>query len=253
MTVVGVPFSTTGFKVPKDRMTEVFYVPMHPDGNTSFPSHTLRRSLSLSSFPVRSSSFRPAQKPSAMTECNSRIPTPALSAASSYPRTPQAECWGPSLRTPSTFYSPVDTRRAHGEGSQVVLPSYNDVGCDTKTLDLEPPTSPRANGPVSPASDSIPTSNSRPDSPVPAGRAEHAEDDTMVWVRPSRYVDYLSHDWREEDIWSSWKHIASKGKLYGNSRRLENASWRAWTKSKYLLETVSPETVNWYAFTIIVP
>ncbi|KAH9203304.1 hypothetical protein DL95DRAFT_504868 [Leptodontidium sp. 2 PMI_412] len=242
-----IPFSTSGFKSSKDRMAEVSFAPMHPDGNTSFPSSALHRSHSMSSFPVRSSSLRPAQEPYARTECNNRIPTSAHSTASSYPRRPQADCWGPSLHTSSTFYSPADTKCGDGEGSQVVLPSYNDAGYYKKTLDLEPPTSPWTNDTctVSLASDSTPTNNSRPDSPVPAGRAERAEDDTMVWVRPSRYVDYLSHDWREEDIWSSWKHIASKGKLYGNSTRLENASWRTWTKSKYRLKAVSPETLNW--------
>lgn len=36
----------------------------------------------------------------------------------------------------------------------------------------------------------------------------------------SRYVDYLSHHWKEEDIWSSWKHIVSKRTAYDNSARL---------------------------------
>ncbi|KAH8744469.1 hypothetical protein BGZ57DRAFT_977426 [Hyaloscypha finlandica] len=32
----------------------------------------------------------------------------------------------------------------------------------------------------------------------------------MVRDQPSRYVDYLSYDWEEEDIWSSRKHLLSK-------------------------------------------
>lgn len=83
---------------------------------------------------------------------------------------------------------------------------------------------------------------SRPDSP---DLVEHAEDDTAVRTQPSRHVDYLSHNWKEEDIWSSWKLIVSKRKAYNNSARLENASWRTWTKSKNKLKTVSPETLNW--------
>jgi hypothetical protein len=67
----------------------------------------------------------------------------------------------------------------------------------------------------------------------------------MVQVRPSRYVDYLSRDWKEEDIRSSWRHIVSKGELYDNSVRLENAAWRAWMKSKYRLKTVSPGILHW--------
>ena len=161
-------------------MTEVSSVPMHPDGNTSFPSSALHHSLSMSSFPVRSSSLRPAQEPYARTECNNQIPTSAHSTAS--PRTPQADCWGPSLHTSSTLFSPVDTKCDDGEGSQVVLPSYSDVGYYKQTLDLEPPTSPRSNDSctVSLASDSVPTNDLRPGSPVLTRRADHAEDDTTV-------------------------------------------------------------------------
>ncbi|KAJ5517525.1 hypothetical protein N7527_009085 [Penicillium freii] len=32
-------------------------------------------------------------------------------------------------------------------------------------------------------------------------------DDTLIEDEPSRHVDYLSHDWKEEDIWSSWREI----------------------------------------------
>jgi len=70
-------------------------------------------------------------------------------------------------------------------------------------------------------------------------------DDTAVKQEPKQHVDYLSHDWREEDIWSSWRHIVSQRKVYGQKSRLENASWRTWAKSKYQLRTVSPETLNW--------
>lgn len=72
-----------------------------------------------------------------------------------------------------------------------------------------------------------------------------AEDDTAVRALPSRHVDYLSHNWREEDIWESWKYIVSRRGDYSNSARLENASWRTWMKSKNKLKTISPETLNW--------
>ncbi|KAI0486434.1 hypothetical protein F4859DRAFT_370316 [Xylaria cf. heliscus] len=83
---------------------------------------------------------------------------------------------------------------------------------------------------------------SRPGSPV---APEHAEDDTAVKHRPTHHVDYLSHNWREEDIWSSWRYIISKRGEFANAPRLENASWRTWMKAKYGLKTVSPETLNW--------
>ncbi|OQO06199.1 hypothetical protein B0A48_08787 [Cryoendolithus antarcticus] len=70
-------------------------------------------------------------------------------------------------------------------------------------------------------------------------------DDTAIKTEPSQHVDYLSHDWREEDVWSSWRHIVSQRKVYGQQSRLENAAWRTWVKSKFDLPTVSPETLNW--------
>jgi hypothetical protein len=81
--------------------------------------------------------------------------------------------------------------------------------------------------------------------PVSQDPIERAEDDTAVRTQPSRHVDYLSYNWNEEDIWSSWKHIVSKRKAYGNIARLENALWRTWTKSKNKLKVVYPETLNW--------
>lgn len=70
-------------------------------------------------------------------------------------------------------------------------------------------------------------------------------DDSVVRHEPSRHVDYLSHDWKEEDIWASWRYMVGKRKVYSNAARLENASWRTWAKSKFKLRTVSPETLNW--------
>ncbi|QIW98034.1 hypothetical protein AMS68_003552 [Peltaster fructicola] len=70
-------------------------------------------------------------------------------------------------------------------------------------------------------------------------------DDTAVGQQPSQHVDYLSHNWREEDVWSSWRHIVSQRRVYGQQSRLENAAWRTWVKNKYKLRTVSPETLNW--------
>ncbi|RKK87484.1 hypothetical protein BFJ68_g17032 [Fusarium oxysporum] len=76
-------------------------------------------------------------------------------------------------------------------------------------------------------------------------KSDHAEDDTAVSSRPSRQVDYLSHEWREEDIWSSWRYVVTWRGEFPNSSRLENASWRAWMKAKNNLKTISPESLNW--------
>ncbi|CAG8546855.1 14650_t:CDS:2 [Ambispora leptoticha] len=63
---------------------------------------------------------------------------------------------------------------------------------------------------------------------------------------PEICVDYLSHDWKEEDdIWTSWKVMSKQKKEIVNGVRLENASWRTWAKQKYHLKTVNPERLNW--------
>ncbi|CAH0039592.1 unnamed protein product [Clonostachys solani] len=114
--------------------------------------------------------------------------------------------------------------------------------------DLEPPPSPKTGGSytVSPAghksSDDGSNNISRPRTPEVI---ERAEDDTALSSRPSRHVDYLSYDWKEEDIWSSWRYIVTRRGEFANSGRLENASWRTWMKVKNNLKTVSPESLNW--------
>ena len=95
---------------------------------------------------------------------------------------------------------------------------------------------------VLPTFTSASTTLSRPESPIPDG---YAEDDIAVRTQPSKHVDYLSHNWKEEDISSSWKHIVSKRISYSNSARLENVSWRTWIKSKNNLKTVSAESLDW--------
>lgn len=76
-------------------------------------------------------------------------------------------------------------------------------------------------------------------------------DDTSIEDEPSRHVDYLSHDWREEDIWSSWRYVTSRRNDYSNGVRLENASWRTWAKAKHNLKTISPESLNWYVNSLL--
>ncbi|GMM58351.1 protein phosphatase regulator [Maudiozyma humilis] len=75
------------------------------------------------------------------------------------------------------------------------------------------------------------------------------QDDNDVVVEPERHVDYLSHNWQEDEISNSWKYIILKKKKRDidlvNAARLENASWRTWAKTRNHLKTVSPEVVNW--------
>lgn len=76
---------------------------------------------------------------------------------------------------------------------------------------------------------------------------ERAEDDAAIVPQLTRQVDYLSHDWKEVEIWSSWKYIGSQRPEDKNGIRLENALWRTWMKAKKELKAVQPEEINWYA------
>ena len=73
-------------------------------------------------------------------------------------------------------------------------------------------------------------------------------DDSSFDTQPAAQVDYLSHDWKEEDVWRSWRSMTRQKNAIANGMRLENASWRTWWKQRNNLPTVSPETLNWYVF-----
>lgn len=222
-------------------------VVLNSEENSYFSSSSLRRSHSQPKFVTQSSYSKPSRSKSSSGFGSIISPSnSASSSAQSSPRTIPADSTAPSFSsTPASSLS-LDAHCDQEDEDQIVFPSYDDVGYYGQVEDLEPPASPRTGDSytVSPTSNTNSTSVSRPESPDPV---EHAEDDTAVRIQPSRHVDYLSHNWKEEDIWSSWKHIVSKRKAYNNSARLENASWRTWTKSKNKLKTVSPETLNWYA------
>ncbi|KAI1847317.1 hypothetical protein JX265_006437 [Neoarthrinium moseri] len=170
------------------------------------------------------------------------------SSAPSSPSTVHAESVAPSYSsTPATNLS-LDGNCEENLGldtdDNIFYSPYDRNSYFAQLEDLEPPTSPRTGDSytVSPTDHDTSAVTSRPESPV---ALEHAEDDTAVRHHPTQHVDYLSHDWKEEDIWSSWRYIVSKRTEYTNAPRLENASWRTWMKSKYGLKTVSPETLNW--------
>lgn len=221
-------------------------VVLNSEENSYFSSSPLRRSHSQPKFVTQSYSKSPSRSKS--SGGFNTIISPTESAASSTPSSPRtvhADSSAPSYSsTPASSLS-LDARCDEDEEEdQISFPSYDDVGYYGQVEELEPPPSPRTGDSytVSPTSNSTSTNASRPESPT---LVEHAEDDTAVRTQPSRHVDYLSHNWKEEDIWSSWKLIVSKRNAYNNSSRLENASWRTWMKAKYKLKTVSPETLNW--------
>ncbi|KDQ61498.1 hypothetical protein JAAARDRAFT_30947 [Jaapia argillacea MUCL 33604] len=70
-------------------------------------------------------------------------------------------------------------------------------------------------------------------------------DDSSFSTVPQGQVDYLSHEWREEDVWRSWRSMTRQKNAIVNGMRLENASWRTWWKQRNGLKTISPETLNW--------
>lgn len=115
---------------------------------------------------------------------------------------------------------------------ELFLPSY-----DQNHVDEKEPLTPE--NLLDQASVDTPTDTGRWKCQIPAA------DDTVIESEPSRHVDYLSHEWREEDLWSSWRYIAARKHAYSNGMRLENASWRTWAKYKLHLGTVSPEALNW--------
>ncbi|PMD29599.1 hypothetical protein L207DRAFT_445164 [Hyaloscypha variabilis F] len=167
-----------------------------------------------------------------------------ISSASFSPMSLRADYTAPSCSSAAADTLSLDASwKDHDDKSQIIFPFY-DVRYYGQGEDLEPPASHWIGDShtASPASHSISTNASTLEFPDPV---EYAEDDTAVRTQPSRNVDYLSHNWTEEEIWSSWKHVVLKRKAYSNSTRLENASWRAWTKSKNKLKTVSPESLNW--------
>ncbi|KAI0366976.1 hypothetical protein BV20DRAFT_951134 [Pilatotrama ljubarskyi] len=72
-----------------------------------------------------------------------------------------------------------------------------------------------------------------------------APDDSSFVTLPEGQVDYLSHNWKEEDVWRSWRSMTRQKNAIANGMRLENASWRTWWKQRNKLRTISPETLNW--------
>ncbi|KAI5466624.1 hypothetical protein BGZ63DRAFT_2871 [Mariannaea sp. PMI_226] len=228
------------------------------EDNGYFAPSSLRRSHSSTNFVTSSSTFSSARLSDYNTHSTKTYSDSASSSAPSSPRTVHAESTDLSCAsTPATNLSIASDYDdplglADSPEDHFMFPSYAQEKLFVQPQihaddNLEPPPSPRTGDSytVSPAehdSSDVSNNTSRPGTPE---LVEHAEDDTAVTSKPSRQVDYLSHDWKEEDIWSSWRYIVTRRGEFSNSARLENASWRTWMKAKNNLKTVSPETLNW--------
>ncbi|KAL9601387.1 MAG: hypothetical protein Q9219_002563 [cf. Caloplaca sp. 3 TL-2023] len=233
-------------------MAEVLSFPSHLDGPSRFGSSSLQRSSSHSSLLMPDPTIYAGpsnSQPSGYSrlDYDNRPSNSLPSSAPSSPRLSQTQFSNqPSYTsTPSSSLSLDEDCSLHAEDVQ--LPSYGDETHAVQDLIASPPNSPDASssGVRTPSDDVFPGPGPSTMVPASAGASSSAGDDMNLNDEPTRHVDYLSHNWKEEDIWSSWKHVVARRQSYSNSTRLENASWRTWAKSKYRLKTVSPETLNW--------
>ncbi|KAI9719173.1 MAG: hypothetical protein M1828_006355 [Chrysothrix sp. TS-e1954] len=228
-------------------MAEVLRAPSLYNGETHHTPESLLRHSPPTNSPIyigtpRSFSPQRSSSSSSADEASDHLG----SQSSSSPPSPQI---GPYLSRTSSYHStpPSSISLNSKDDSEDVdcswLPTYTNT-ISKKSAEPPPPRLRQADLPQSPAPTpdtvSTPTDDAETGSLLPL-----VADDSAVQDEPSRQVDYLSHDWREEDIWSSWKHIVSRRNQYGEISRLENASWRQWAKQKDSLGTVRPETLNW--------
>jgi hypothetical protein len=219
-------------------MAEVLPAQLQSEGQSYFPPSSLRRSP-----PSQTSLFIDSKSP--FSTPPSRGPDQYAEDSDAYSNSPTSSSpesihVGLAVGSSSSFSSngtaatSVDMDSESDE-DELSFPGYDRGFCSERQSEDDPPPSPR---------DMSHAANEATHSPTP-DIIFLAEDDSAIKQEPSRHVDYLSHDWREEDIWSSWKHIVSKRKVYGERSRLENASWRTWAKQKYQLKTVPPDSLNW--------
>ncbi len=125
------------------------------------------------------------------------------------------------------------------EEDQILFPFYHEVGYFDQIVDFPA---------LTPAGDlytALPALKGILEASLLTEPTRTVVDDTAIRTEPCEHVDYLSHDWTEDDLSASWRSIVTKQAIHSNSRRLENASWRAWMKAKYRLKTVAPETLDW--------
>ncbi|KAI9053811.1 hypothetical protein LZ554_002759 [Drepanopeziza brunnea f. sp. 'monogermtubi'] len=93
-----------------------------------------------------------------------------------------------------------------------------------------------------------------------ASSMPECRDSSSISLQPFGNVNYLLHQWREEDVSASWRHLVTKSRTWAEAEkkldhaswkrhnavaRLENASWRTWSKLRFGCKTVSPQTINW--------
>ncbi|KXS94637.1 hypothetical protein AC578_2246 [Pseudocercospora eumusae] len=214
-------------------MTEVLAIPRQPDGQSFYESSALNPSP-----PSSSSLFLDAAP---------------LSSGPNQEQTPHSTPLSPPPSTTTSFSHFSSSISDDSATASTTSSITSDLSLDTDitfpNYDADiavPPSSPAfcdVDDDCSQPHESTTTDTTISESPLPTPTIV---DDSALRQEPSRQVDFLSHEWREEDIWSSWRNIVSQRKtVYGERSRLENASWRTWAKAKFDLRTVSPEQLNW--------
>ena len=234
-------------------MAQVLSFPLQPDGGSHFGSSSLQRSSSHSSLLLQNSAVYPGS-PGCQKSGYSHLgydnrPSTSLpSSAPSSPRLiqPQFSNQPSYTSTPSSSLSLDES--CYPEDEDIHFPSYG-TGVKSEpghVIELSKTLQDSSTHVRNPSDGLLSSLTLPPKITSKSGSSGSAGDDMDAREKPTRHVDYLSHSWKEEDIWASWRHIVTARKSYSNSTRLENASWRTWAKSKYRLKTVSPETLNWY-------
>jgi hypothetical protein len=151
--------------------------------------------------------------------------------------------------------------------AELDFPSYDDTSCPScvtislgAALSLTAPPSPI----LDPVSDSMLSGELQDSEPLSRTISRGdihvvSRDDSELNIQSFRNVNYLTHDWCEEDIPSTWRYVLSRRadwaetatrrksiwKPFNNIPRYENALWRSWAQRRFQLKTVSPETINW--------
>lgn len=163
----------------------------------------------------------------------------STSAPSSVPSPPQLAHTTLPRRTSSTstLASSLSLASKKNDG-ETDFPSFQKSG-PLYQLEVVPDPAPKAD-----EHDAKPTTTA-----IPGDEASQSDtkpkDDQAMEREPACHADYLAHEWKLEDIWSSWRYVVARRRVYSDSARLENASWRMWAKAKDNLRTISPESINW--------
>jgi hypothetical protein len=165
----------------------------------------------------------------------------ATSAPSSAPSSPQLAHGTFSTRTsytstPASSLS-LDIKGDAEDEGEIDLPLYEQSRSPHQLEELPEPVPP-------PQDEEKPIATPVPED-APFQGTQRPRDDQAIEKEPTRHVDYLAHEWKLEHIWASWRYVVARRKVYSNSVRLENASWRTWAKTKDNLRTVTPESLNW--------